>query len=363
MSRAPLLAAGIGSLIYGVALGLLRLGWALPVPHEDHLEWHGPLMIGGFLGIVIGLERAVALARPWAFAAPVLAAAGFGFLVGVPAHAAGPVLTTLASAALTSVYGVALRRQRSLFLGTMAAGGAFWLIGNLLWLAGWPVFRLVFWWMGFPVLTIAGERLELTRVLPATRFGRIAFLAVVGVLLAGTIVSSRAPSPPHTVGLGLLALALWLVRYDVARRTIRLSDLTRFVAASLLSGYVWLGLAGALALAGRGPFEGPIYDAVLHAVFVGFVFSMIFGHAPIIFPAILGGVSVFHPRFYGHLVALHLAMLLRISGDLDLAWGDGAWGAARAWGGLATAAAILFFMVNTVMSLRLRRGESAAYGA
>ena len=33
---------------------------------------------------------------------------------------------------------------------------------------------------------------------------------------------------------------------------------------------------------------GPRYDAMLHSIFLGFVFSMIFAHAPIILPTITG---------------------------------------------------------------------------
>ena len=35
---------------------------------------------------------------------------------------------------------------------------------------------------------------------------------------------------------GLLALALWLLQYDIARRNIGTRGLTRFIAACLLSG-------------------------------------------------------------------------------------------------------------------------------
>ena len=43
-------------------------------------------------------------------------------------------------------------------------------------------------------------------------------------------------------GVGMIALAAWLLRYDIALMTIRRSGLPRFVAACLLSGYAWLGV-------------------------------------------------------------------------------------------------------------------------
>lgn len=43
-------------------------------------------------------------------------------------------------------------------------------------------------------------------------------------------------------------------------------------------------MSGALALMAGQQVAGPLYDAMLHTFFLGFVFGMIFGHAPIIFP-------------------------------------------------------------------------------
>jgi len=87
---------------------------------------------------------------------------------------------------------------------------------------------------------------------------------------------------------------------------------------------------------------GPRYDFMLHAVFVGFVFGMIFAHAPIIVPSILPIQIRFHPVLYGPAIFLHLALLLRVLGDI------GAWQPVRAWGGLLNAVAILWFMGQMV---------------
>jgi hypothetical protein len=129
---------------------------------------------------------------------------------------------------------------------------------------------------------------------------------------------ARACSSSHSSG--PRSAHAWLLRYDIARRTIRQSGLARFTAACLLSGYAWLGVGGALALAHSGEFSGPVYDAALHSVLAGFVFAMIFGHAPIIFPAVLGGRAVFHRRFYAHLFLLQASVALRVAGDLSSAW-------------------------------------------
>ena len=150
-------------------------------------------------------------------------------------------------------------------------------------------------------------------------------------------------------GVALVALAVWLGLFDIARRTVRAAGVTRFVAVALLSGYVWLGLAGLLALRFGDVAAGPRYDAVLHAVFVGFVFSMIFGHAPIVFPAVLGLAVPYGARFYVHLAALHASLALRIAGDLA------AWSSGRQWGALLNALAVVLFVVNTAYGVLAAR--------
>jgi hypothetical protein len=142
----------------------------------------------------------------------------------------------------------------------------------------------------------------------------------------------------------LLALALWLFRFDIARRTVRQHGLTRFMALCLLTGYFWLAVSGVLVLASAPLEAGPKYDGALHAFFLGFVFSMIFGHAPVIFPAVLNLQPCFRPVFYLHLAVLHAALMLRVGSDLAQ------WPTARQWGGALNAIAVALFLVTTVLS-------------
>jgi hypothetical protein len=168
--RLPLLASAVLSVGWGVWLGLLRLGWALPLPWPDQLLLHGPLMVGGFLGTLVGLERAIGIARPWAYASPAASAAGAWLLV-FGTTGTGALLITAASGIVTAISIVIVRAQPSLFAATMLAGSASWQIGNALWSSGYAIFRVVFWWIAFLVLTIAGERLDLNRLLRPARCG------------------------------------------------------------------------------------------------------------------------------------------------------------------------------------------------
>lgn len=61
--------AGI-SLLAGLDGALLLLGVWSPVTSTRLSEWHGPLMVLGFVGTVICLERAVALGHRLAFLVP-----------------------------------------------------------------------------------------------------------------------------------------------------------------------------------------------------------------------------------------------------------------------------------------------------
>ncbi len=348
------MALGGVALVGALGGGLVRLGWTLPVP-APLVALHGPVMVAGFLGTVIGLERAVALGRLWAYAAPLASGlGGFALMVGAPG---GAWLMMLGSAVMVLVFAEILRRQAALFTVIMALGAVCWAIGQGLWLAGEPLHGVVFWWAGFLVLTIAGERLELTRLLPLGTPSRVAFVVAVIVLLAGlTSMPFMLETGVRTVGVAMTALALWLGLFDIARRTVRTSGLPRFIAVALLSGYAWLGVAGLLAVRWGGVAAGPPYDAMLHAVFVGFVFSMIFGHAPIIVPAVLGPGVTYRPRFYVHLGVLHASLVLRIAGDLA------PWPPGRQWGGLLNALAIVLFIANTASAMRRpeRRPEPAS---
>jgi hypothetical protein len=156
----------------------------------------------------------------------------------------------------------------------------------------------------------------------------------------------------------MLAQAAWLARNDVARRTIRMGGVTRFMAVALLAGYFWLAVAGVLWLHyGELLGAGSAYDAMLHAVFLGFVFSMVFAHAPVIVPAVLGVTLPYRRAMYAPLALLHAGLVLRVVGDL--AEDVTAW----RWGGVLDEAAILAFLATAVATAaaarrRPRRGRS-----
>jgi len=325
-ARLPLLVLGFAALAFGVAGGLARLSAGMPAP-AGAIALHGGLMVSGFLGTVIGLERAVALGRLWAYGAPLASGAG-GICLILGYAAPGFSLMALAAALLVAASVAVFTRQRSLEMATLAAGAIAWLAGNLSLHAGLPA---VPWWIAFFALTIGGERLELSRYLKRPPVVRLYFLALAILLLI-------TPPEPRTLGVVLVLLAAWLLAFDLARVTVRQQGLARYIAVCLLSGYAWLALGGALLAAAFA------YDAALHAIFVGFVFSMVFGHAPVILPAVLRVPLPYHWALYLPLALLHASLALRVLGGMlggDAALRLGAWGNAAAIALFIAAAATL----------------------
>lgn len=340
-----LVPAGL-AMLAGLDAALVLLGLPAPVRLERWADVHGPLMVLGFVGTLVVLERAVAVRRPAALAAP--AALGLGGLalltplplvVGQSAFVAGTL-------GLVGVYVAVWRRQPAPALAVQALGAAHALAAAVLWLAGAAVPHLVGCLAGFLVLTIAGERLELLRVGgPGERVEDAVWALGCAWAVATALALLRPGAGWHALGAVLLALVAVLVRHDVARRTVHGTGLPRFMACAMLAGYAWLAVAGGIWLVLGPVLAGPAYDAVLHAVFLGFVLSMVMAHAPVILPAVLRRPLPYRPVLYGPLVLLHVTLALRVVvGDargLDVVVQAG---------GVGNVVALLLFVVLAVAS-------------
>ena len=344
VARVPLLILGFVGLFVGAGAGLARLGWNVPDVAATAAALHGPLMICGFFGVVISLERAVAIGTLWAYAGPLLAGLGTAAALS-GATTIAPWLYVAGGIVLVAGTIDVFRRQTALFTFTLTLGALCWSVGSALWAAGASVHQVVTWWLAFLILTIAGERLELSRFLPPSPIASRVFAAILVVIAGGLLGAGVAWGSQAFAG-GLLALSLWLLKQDIARRTVRNKGLTRFIAVCLLSGYAWL-MVGAVIIIGAGGLApgSPSYDAALHALALGFVFSMVFGHAPIIFPAVLRVAVPYHPTFYVPLALLHVSLVARLMGDATTRF---------EWtrvGGMLNALALAAFIVSTVSAV------------
>lgn len=356
---ALLLPGGL-ALLAGLDAALLLLGLPAPVTTERLPQVHGPVLVLGFVGTVVALERAVALRRWWGYAAPAGLGLGALLLLSAAPLPVGQGVLVLGAAGQLAVYAGLWRRQESGALALQVLGGFLATGSALLWWGGAPVATSLPWFAGFLVLTIAGERLELARVGALGPRVERALLALGVAVFAAVAVTPLWPRVAHpALGLALLALVLVLVRYDVARRTIRSTALPRYMAWCLLGGYAWLLVAGGIWLLLGRVDGGPAYDGVIHAVFLGFTMSMIMAHAPVILPAVLGRPLPYHPAFYAPVALLHASLAVRVVGG-DL-WGSAA--ALQTGGALNIAAVLAFVLVAVWSSVTGRRRELRAPGA
>lgn len=339
-------AAALTAVLAGLARFGVVIGWG-----AAYAVGHGPLFVLGVFGTVIALERAVAIGKAWALVAPGLGAVA---VVAMLAHLSwAPWAAAASGLALVFVNVAIVRRQAAAFTWLMLAASVLLLVGEAAWALGHPLVEVLPTWLAFFVLTIVAERLELSRLAATPRWAH-ALLIALGLALAtsacGRLLGSSLVS--RGLGVAMAGIGLWQLRFDLARRTLRRAGLPRFTAAAVLSGAFWLLPAGWLLARVELPPAGPIYDATLHAVFVGYVLSMVFAHAPIILPAVARVRLPFSRALYLPLVILHLGVAGRIVGDLA------AHEPLRRVGAIGNALAIAAFAV-AVLYARTRRGPRA----
>ncbi|MGC5584662.1 hypothetical protein ACPYOC_10000 [Ornithinimicrobium sp. W1665] len=349
MRFAPLLLLPGGlALLAGLDAALTLAGLPAPAGSARLASIHGSLMVLGFLGTVIALERAVALRRPWGLLAPGLLGAGALALVVLPDPLLGRLLLTQGMLVLVLVYAVLWRRNEDPTVAVQALGAVL-ATGAALLLTRVPVADVLALLVGFVVLTIAAERVELARLaMPPGAGGRLVALTV-PLSLAALATLLWPTAAGRITAVLLLALTLWLLRHDVARRTINATGLPRFAAAALLAGYAWLMVAGLLLLATGRP-QGVVYDVVVHSVFLGYAMSMVLAHAPVILPAVLRVRLPYTPWMWAPLALLHATLLVRVVAALLSGVASAPDGTVATWTGAAggNVAALLLFVLTAV---------------
>ncbi|HLR56329.1 MAG TPA: hypothetical protein VK096_06195, partial [Actinomycetales bacterium] len=205
--RLTLLIPGGLALLAGLDSALLLLGLPAPLTTNRLADIHGPLMVFAFLGTLIALERAVAHGAWWAYLAP--AALGAGRLVAL-----SPLPLLVAQGLIVGGFGLQVaiyrsvwRRHQQIYLAIQTLGAASALGGALLWLADVPVPRLVPWMAAYLILTIAGERVELSRLARTSqRPEQHAFWIALVIFAAPALALISAQWGQIVLGLGLLGL-------------------------------------------------------------------------------------------------------------------------------------------------------------
>ncbi|MCK5469468.1 MAG: hypothetical protein KAI99_13185 [Cyclobacteriaceae bacterium] len=336
------------SLVFGILAGLFRMGWSIPM--GEAAGEHGALMTGSFLGTLIVLERIVALKKKWMYIIPVISGMSLIFFI-LGEQAIAMSLLTLGSLGLIYIYIDLINRFGEYYFYVMMVGAIGWAVGNIIMIISPSYPQAAPWWIVFILLTVFGERLELSKFLPQSKRKRITMIIAISVFMVGIIL------PYHSVGkfisgTGLILIAIWLWNYDIARKSVKAKGMHRYTGSLLLAGYFWLLICGLLMIVDFGSIYN--YDAMLHAFFLGFTFSMIFAHAPIIFPGVAGlTIRPFHDTLFIWAVLLQVTLAMRIISGLLMETQY------RSLSGMLIAVIIILFFVNLVIVIISKQRKAA----
>ena len=311
--RLPFVLLAFFSLIIGLLAGLSRIGWNIQL--NSVTPQHGAIMVGGFLGTLITLEKIIPLKKQFLYAIPVLS--GFSvvcFLLRMPTP--GYVLLISASAGLFIVFLWYLLKNPGLIYVMMLVGSTCWLIGNILLLISNFYAIALPWWMAFILCIITSERIELMKFLPVSARSKN-FLALLLMLFVITCTQSFHGAGSIILGSALALISIWLLKHDLIGITITKKGLTRFIAIALLTGYFSMLLASVFLMLFN--IQPLYYDIIVHLFFIGFVFSMIFAHGAIILPGIFGvSEKPYSKLLYLWLGMLHVSLIMRVLGNILL---------------------------------------------
>ena len=332
-----LIGAGLAALL-GLVAALIRADLIHPSDRVPLADLHGGLMVYGFLGAAIGLERAVAYRsggskKPsWGFLAPALGLLGSLLCLlslTVSSRAAAPAWVrvelfggipwTLSMLILTAMYLAIWHRQPSAEVLIQVLGSLVGLVGAFGWVAGLDASVLAPTWLFFLVLTIVGERVELARAV----FSDIRLESgILGLSLLTVLVlpvQAMAPSVGYPLlGLSLGLLLLVMASHDVAKGTFRHGGLPGFMGTCMLSAYAWGLLAALIWMA--APVDSGTYwgDMALHALAVGFIMTMVIAHVCMIVPSVIRRPLPFHPLLWGAWALMQVGLLIRLLGAIRL---------------------------------------------
>ncbi len=270
-------------LLGGISGGWIRLGSPV-IPIVEAGANHGLLMVGGFLGTLISIERAMVMKKKaWLFIPLLSGVSAVFFLIGQ--DQVGMIALLAGSLGLSVIMQVQVIRHLHFHNILLYMGAVSWFIGNFfVWHFGLIAAGST-WWIGFLLFTIVGERLELSQFLPVPSWSKKALGALLGMFFIGLTLPFHGAGN-EVMGIAVLLISVWLLIFDMAKVAAKKKAQFRYIGIGLRVGYLWLGAQGLILILMES--HPLFYDLVLHTFFLGFTFSMIWAHAPIIFPTIFG---------------------------------------------------------------------------
>jgi hypothetical protein len=331
------------SLLAGIWSGWIRIGFDFPVSYPSGN--HGAMMVGGFIGTLICLERALGFKNKIALFIPAISSLSiFFFLIQMQNIAF--ILLLIGSIGLVILYFTLLNKFNEIHMIVMI-GSLCWFIGNAILIKTNFYPSAVMWWIAFVFFTITGERLELSRYLQISKLQKYMLVVFMLIYIIGILIPFH-DSGGYVIGFSFISSGLWLFKYDMAKKSLKRDGQHFFSGIVLLFGYGWLIVCG-LFMA-YGAYGGLLYDAALHSFFLGFVFSMIFAHAPIILPGVLRlQINPFHKILYIWFILLQLSLATRILSIIFKFTGF------KLIGGLTNGIAILGFFITMAILVKLAK--------
>jgi len=270
-------------LLAGISGGWIRLGSVI-IPLTEGAAQHGLLMVGGFLGTLISLERGMVMKHKVWFLVPIISGISSLFLI-LGQLEIGILLLMAASLGLSAIMHLQAVRHPHFHSYLIYLGAVCWLLGNyMVWYHG-LIAAGTTWWIGFLLLTILGERLELSQFLPVPSWSKKLLGALAGLFFIGLLFPFHGLGN-EILGIAGILLAAWLLYFDMVKVAAKKGNQFRYIGIGLRVGYIWLMIHGLILLFMES--QALYYDLMLHTFFLGFTFSMIWAHAPIIFPLIFG---------------------------------------------------------------------------
>jgi len=357
-------------MLLAVVLGTLRLlsfhGIVSPTPLTFLQYHHGELMVFAFLAPLLLTERYLgatnfSLNRS-IHIMPFLVVAGailkvLSWVIGVTVlNTIGSVVIAIAVVIYVYLlYSLGRQSTQPLPFRYMLLAALVLLAGTLFNISrspvGDPSFTLLL--LSFPILTILGERVELSRFLSPEMYRRaewgfwVAVTASVVLLFRILVVNSDYMVVAWGV---LLAVAVVpVLRSELTLVRLGRKGLHLYLGRHLVVSYVWLFLGLLVLVIARESY--PLYDAATHSLSIGFVFTMIMAHAPVIIPVILPRRIAEERLAYYPLTLLIIGTGMRVLGYLLGAVGVTI-SALAGLSGVVVLLAIIAFGVMITRSLR-----------
>lgn len=344
--RFPFFALAFLGLVSGIWAGLLRLGFDWPGIEVATL--HGPLMVGGFVGTLISIERSILSTNGRWWIVPLLSGASvLAWLLGL--HQVAPWLLAAASALLVALQVFYLKKTGLNWVTAIQLAGALcFLTGNFRLLFNPLMPAIVPFWMGFVLCFILATRLSENNFKDTLL--KLMVRAGILVYLAGLLVPFHLKGY-YLTGSGLLLIAFGMLLTEVGGDSNTGWNLSAYTISCISAGWCWLLLTGIGLLFWHDHLYG--YDATVHAFFLGFLFSMVFVHA-LGKAAALAGLDgpPFHRLLFLWPALLSLSLLLRIFGG-DILLQE----SMKKWAGLFNGISILGFLISLVALTLLRKRQ------